>query len=137
VYFLVLLIVVVLVVVVRWPSSARRGPVNGSTEAALRLRSGSQNGLRRRWRHGQLQVSPGTLTFQPGGPLGLRFPKRAPFSIAVTGVSDELNSTGWSQAWIVNPMFVTTEFTTSTGVIVVAASRPSLNQFRGVVLLEA
>ncbi|MDT4892734.1 MAG: hypothetical protein QOE97_1769 [Pseudonocardiales bacterium] len=66
----------------------------------------------------------------------MRFPKKTPFDIGVTGASAEIATAGMSQAWIINPLLKTTQFTTATGVISVAAPRAILDDFRTSVMSD-
>jgi hypothetical protein len=131
---LLIILVAVAIVVARWPYDARRLPGVGGSSCAIRLTSGSQYGVRSLWRNGRAQARAGVLTFEPAGPLGLRIPKGKPFDIDIVGAGVETGSTGLSQAWIVNPLLKTMQFTTSGGVITVAASTAILADLRASLL---
>ena len=67
-------------------------PRTGTSEArswrldgGLRLVSGEQPGLTRRWQHGRVTVEPGLLVLRPYL-LGLRFLPRTPISVHVVGI---------------------------------------------------
>lgn len=67
----------------RYPADA--GAQRWSLDGGLRLVSGEQPGLSRRWRHGRVTVDPGLLTLRPH-PLGLRSLPARTVTVGVAGL---------------------------------------------------
>jgi hypothetical protein len=113
---------VVVLQAVRWPFDAHRAAQNPPFNCSIRVDSGTQAGLTLRWQGGKADARPGGLWFRPGGPIGLRFPRGKPVEIIVTGATSDTGKTGIREAWSVNPLLRTRQFSTPTATFTIAAS---------------
>lgn len=126
---LVLLVIVFLVVVVllvRAVRSLLTQRREGWRECAIRTSDGVVPiSTTQAWRHGTALPDASGMVFRPAGPLGFRFPRRAPRTIRVDSVV-HLHGVhpSWRQVWSVSPGLDVARAVTSDGVLELAA-RPA------------
>jgi hypothetical protein len=133
---LVLLVVVAVVIggalsawVQRRVGGPRRLDVNPhaqrwNLDAGLRVLTGEQQGLSRRWRHGRAVLEPGSITLRPCR-WGLRIFPMAPVVVSVVAIdTNTARRSGWRSAWSVSPGARLVEVTTTTGATLQLAATP-------------
>lgn len=100
-------------------------PQRWHLDAGLRILSGDQPGLSRRWLHGRAALEPGRITLRPFR-WGLRIFPMAPVEVDIAAVvADTVQRSGWRSAWSVTPGARLLEVTTAAGATLQLATVPT------------